>query len=44
MHSALKTLDLQRLDVIHAGDHTFALTKQVRTMALRRLLQDITPL
>lgn len=41
MHSALKTLDLQRLDIIHAGNHTFALTKQVHALALKRLLSAL---
>jgi hypothetical protein len=41
MRSALTDLDLHRLDVIHAGAHTFPLAPKIRAVALTRLLQDI---
>jgi hypothetical protein len=44
MHAAFETLGLERLDVIHAGEHTFPLADQVRAVALRRILEDIEPL
>ncbi len=44
MRSALADLNLTRLDVIHAGDSTFPLTKEVRAVAFRRLLDDVSPL
>jgi len=44
MRVALTDLGLQRLDVIHAGEHTFPLAPKVRAVALSRLLQDLEPL
>jgi hypothetical protein len=44
MHIALEDLKLKRLDVIHAGDHTFPLAPRVRAVALRRVLADLAPL
>jgi len=44
MRSALSDLKLNRLNVIHAGDKTFQLDKNVRAVALIRLLKDIRPL
>jgi predicted AAA+ superfamily ATPase len=44
MRSAMADLHLTRLDVIHAGDHTFPLARQVRAVALNRLLDDVSPL
>jgi hypothetical protein len=44
MHVALEDLGLARLDVIHAGEHTFALAPKIRAVALSRLLQDLAPL
>jgi hypothetical protein len=41
MRAALADLGLQRLDVIHAGDETFPLAKNVRAVALQRLLADV---
>jgi predicted AAA+ superfamily ATPase len=41
MRSALADLRLKQLDVIHAGDHTFALGRQIRAVALSRLTQDL---
>ena len=44
MHSALADLKLERLDVVHAGVHTFPLASQVRALALGRILEDLEPL
>jgi hypothetical protein len=44
MRSALHDLDLQSLDVVHAGDHTFPLATKVRAVSMERLLLDIKPL
>jgi predicted AAA+ superfamily ATPase len=44
MRIALRDLKLNRLDVIHAGDTTFRLDKNIRAVALTRLLDDIKPL
>ena len=41
MRSAAADLDPQRLDVIHAGEHTFPLAPKVRAVALSRLLDDV---
>jgi uncharacterized protein len=44
MRSALLTLKLSRLDVIHAGAETFPLGAAIRAVALRRLWSDVRPL
>ncbi|MCG3127461.1 MAG: hypothetical protein CHACPFDD_02321 [Phycisphaerae bacterium] len=44
MHTARRDLKLTGLDVIHAGDQTFALSRGIRAVALSRILQDIQPL
>ena len=44
MQSALNDLNLHRLDIIHAGDKTFSLAKNIRAVAISRLLEDINPL
>ncbi len=44
MRTALEDLRLARLDVIHAGDHTFSLAPRIRAVALSRLLEDLQPL
>ncbi len=41
MRSALTDLRLTRLDVVHAGEHTFAMSKSVRAVAASRLLKDL---
>ena len=41
MRSAMSDLELSRLDVIHAGADTFPLAKDVRAVALGRLLDDL---
>ncbi|MGQ0813224.1 MAG: ATP-binding protein [Gemmatimonadota bacterium] len=44
MHAARETLGLERIDVIHAGDHTFPLTDGIRAVAFSRLHSDLKPL
>jgi len=44
MRSALSDLKLRRLDVIHAGEQTFPLEKNIRAVAITRLLDDLQPL
>lgn len=44
MRSALSTLGLARLDVVHAGPDTFTLGERIRAVAFRRLLDDVEPL
>ncbi len=44
MHSALVDLDLERLDVVHAGDHTFMLSDRVRALSVTNLLDTLAPL
>ena len=41
MRSALRDLKLSRIDVIHAGEESFPLSRQIHAVASRRLLQDI---
>jgi predicted AAA+ superfamily ATPase len=41
MRSARDDLRLERLDVIHAGAHTFPLAPDVRAVALSRLTEDL---
>ena len=41
MRSALEHLELDRLDVIHAGVETFPLAPKVRALSLRRLCADL---
>jgi hypothetical protein len=44
MHAARKSLGLERVDVIHAGEHTFPLGDHLRAVAFRRLFEDVEPL
>ncbi len=44
MRSALETLKLDRLDVVHAGRETFPLDEKIRAVAFARLLEDVPPL
>lgn len=44
MRSALESLQLSRLDVIHAGSETFPLARGMRAIAAQRLLVDLKPL
>lgn len=41
MRIALADLRLDRLDVVHAGEHTFPLDERIRAVALRRVLTDL---
>jgi hypothetical protein len=44
MRVALEDLDLERLDVIHAGERTFPLGPRIRAVALARIFEDLRPL
>ena len=44
MRSAMETLALDHLDLVHAGEKTFPLSDGVRALSCRRLLTDLTPL
>lgn len=44
MRSALKNLKLDRLDVVHAGEHTFPLAEGIRAIPLPALLTEPSPL
>lgn len=44
MRVALEDLDLERLDVIHAGERTFALAPKIRAVAFSRIFEDVRPL
>lgn len=41
MRSAMDSLDLTGIDVIHAGDETYPLSRRIRAVAAKRLLDDI---
>jgi len=44
MRSAMHDLKLKSLTVVHAGDQTFPLSKQVQAVAFRDVLNAIRPL
>lgn len=44
MRSAVECLHLDRLDVIHAGEHTYPLAQGVRALALSHLQSELQPL
>ncbi len=45
MRTALEVLDLDRLDVIHAVQHTFPLQgDRIRAVAFERIYEDLEPL
>lgn len=44
VRTALSDLRLTRIDVIHAGEHTFPLAPRIGAIALPRLLDDLAPL
>ncbi|WP_295888198.1 ATP-binding protein [uncultured Thiohalocapsa sp.] len=44
MRHAIADLGLDRLDVIHAGEHSFPLAERIQALSMRRLLTDIGPL
>ena len=41
---AMTDLKLNRLDVIHAGDETFAMERKIRAVALQNILEALKPL
>jgi hypothetical protein len=41
MRSALEDLELQSLDVIHAGEHAFPLAPNVRAVPAARVLDEL---
>ena len=43
MRAALTDLKLQRLFVVHAGEHSFDMTKKIRAVALPHLLDELKP-
>jgi predicted AAA+ superfamily ATPase len=44
MRSALSDLKLQCLYVIHSGEETFQLARNIQAIALPRLIKDLKPL
>jgi predicted AAA+ superfamily ATPase len=42
MHAAREDLRLDRLDVVHAGEHTYPMAECVRALALSRVLEDLS--
>lgn len=44
MHAGRESLGLERVDVIHAGEHTFALAAGIRAVAFHRMSEDLEPL
>ncbi|MDY0002333.1 MAG: ATP-binding protein [Polyangia bacterium] len=44
MHLARASLGLRQIEVIHAGEHTFPLTEEIRAVAFTRLTNDVEPL
>lgn len=43
MRTALSDLKLQRLFVVHAGEHSFDMAKNIRAIALGELLDELQP-
>ena len=43
-HSAIETLRLDTLDIVHAGAHTWPLGPKLRALSLRTLQDDLDPL
>ena len=44
MRSAMRVLGLDGIDVVHVGDHTFALAEGIRAVSGRDILTEIIPL
>lgn len=44
MRSAMETLKLDSLEVVHAGPATFPMAPDIRAVAMRRILHDMEPL
>ncbi len=40
MRTAIESLGLERLDVIHAGENSFPLADSIRAVAIGRVLED----
>lgn len=43
MRTALSDLNLQRLFIVHAGEHSFDMAKNVRAIAISHLLDEVVP-
>lgn len=44
MHRAMEDLDLDRLDVVHAGSETFPLSDKIRAVSVSKIWEDLEPL
>lgn len=44
MRHAMEDVKLTRLTVVHAGEHTFPMTKEIQAVAAIRILSDMPPL
>ncbi|MCY4078490.1 MAG: DUF4143 domain-containing protein, partial [Acidobacteria bacterium] len=44
MRSALETLSLERLDVVHAGQRSYSLARRVRALPATRLAAELRPI
>ena len=44
MHHALSDLKLSKLDIVHAGDHSFPLSEKVTAVSLSNALKQLKPL
>lgn len=44
MHRAIQDLDLDRLDVVHAGSETFPLSAEIRAVSVSKIWEDLEPL
>jgi hypothetical protein len=44
IRTARDDLQLERVDVVYPGEHTFPLADRVRALALPRLYEDLEPL
>ena len=44
MRAALSDLGLSHIDVIHAGDETFPLAREIRAVSAKRIWKDLSPL
>lgn len=44
MRTALETLGLDRLDVVHAGTETYSMTPRMRALPASRLAKELRPL
>lgn len=44
MRSALEDLNLDRLDIFHAGNDTYPMGKRIRAVALTRIHEDLRPI